>query len=225
MLAVKVNLPWYDSSSEAAEVGSTAIKIWTVYSPRGTIKPSSIKSSPAAPTMLPSTFPVSQSPKLKNIFLPVIQKQGDPYSFKARLPLLANTSPAPEIPYKEKTILVDISEQHVYAYEKGELIFSFAASTGRKNLTRPGSYRILDKIPNAYSDPWGFWMPFWMGIYYAGYNLENGFHSLPVLSNGTKLWGDKIGTPVTYGCVVLLPGDMKKLYRWARVGTAVVIQK
>lgn len=133
-------------------------------------------------------------------------------------------NPAVEVTFKEKTILVDISDQHVYAYAEGKLIFSFVASNGRHNLTRIGHYRILDKIPNAYSDPWGFWMPYWMGIYYAGYNLENGFHSLPVLSNGVKLWGSKIGSPITYGCVVLMPNDMKKLYRWAGIGTAVVIQ-
>jgi lipoprotein-anchoring transpeptidase ErfK/SrfK len=168
----------------------------------------------------------SQIPILSYIFIPVIEKAGNPLSFQARLPLLIKTnSPVIEVPFKEKTILVDISDQHVYAYEKGKLIYSFVASTGRHNLTRIGHYKILDKIPNAYSDPWGFWMPYWMGIYYAGYNLENGFHSLPVLSNGVKLWGNKIGSPITYGCVVLMPDDMKKLYRWAGIGTAIVIQK
>ena len=172
---------------------------------------------------------------LSKLFIPVAAKAGVPASFQARLPLVIKTNHTPlasaplnpdtGAPYKEKIILVDISDQHVYAYHKGELIFNFAASTGRRNLTRVGRYRILDKIPNAYSDPWGFWMPYWMGIYYAGYNLENGFHSLPVLSNGVKLWGNKIGSPVTYGCVVLMPNDMKKLYRWAGIGTAVVIQK
>ncbi len=183
----------------------------------------------------PATPPPSPTPILSHIFVPVVEKAGNPTSFQARLPLVIKTNkasltstppdPAIEVPFKEKTILVDISDQHVYAYDKGKLVFSFIASTGRNHLTRIGRYRILDKIPNAYSDPWGFWMPYWMGIYYAGYNLENGFHSLPVLSNGVKLWGSKIGSPVTYGCVVLMPDDMKKLYRWAGVGTAVVIQK
>jgi lipoprotein-anchoring transpeptidase ErfK/SrfK len=122
-----------------------------------------------------------------------------------------------------KTIVVSISEQHVYAFEGENLVFSFAASTGRGNTTLAGNFRILDKIANAYSDPWGFWMPYWMGIYYVGSNLENGFHSLPVLYNGQELWGDLIGTPITYGCVVLAPGDMKQLFDWADISTPVEI--
>lgn len=121
-----------------------------------------------------------------------------------------------------KSILVDISEQHVYAYENGSPVFSFPASTGWGGSTLAGSFRILDKIPNPWSYLWGFWMPDWMGIYRTG-TLENGFHALPVLTNGRQIWGDQIGTPISYGCVVLLPDDMAALYHWAEVGTPVDI--
>lgn len=124
-----------------------------------------------------------------------------------------------------KSILVDISDQRVYSYESGKLVFNFQASTGRNNSTRIGSFSILDKDPKAWSYPWGFWMPYWMGIYYVGYDLENGFHSLPVLANGETLWGSQIGTPGSYGCIVLQPEDMKQLYQWAGVGTAVEIRQ
>jgi lipoprotein-anchoring transpeptidase ErfK/SrfK len=124
-----------------------------------------------------------------------------------------------------KRILVDISEQRVYAYQGNDLIYTFTASTGRSNTTLRGSFRILDKIPNAWSDPWGFWMPDWMGIYYVGYNLENGFHALPVLPGGQQIWGDSLGTPISYGCVVLSTGDAEKLFSWADVGTPVDIQQ
>ncbi len=124
-----------------------------------------------------------------------------------------------------KTIVVNIGEQHVYAFEDGELVFSFTASTGRGGLTRTGNYQILDKDPRAYSYIWGFWMPDWMGIYYAGYDAENGFHSLPEYENGSTLWGDQIGEPVTYGCVVLQPEDMHHLFEWAEIGTAVIIRQ
>jgi hypothetical protein len=67
-------------------------------------------------------------------------------------------------------------------------------------------------------------MPDWMGIYYVGYDLENGFHALPVLPDGEQIWGSQIGTPITYGCVVLRPGDMQQLYAWADLGTAVEIK-
>ena len=85
-----------------------------------------------------------------------------------------------------------------------------------------GTYHILDKIPDPYGADWNFWMPDWMGIYYVG-NLENGFHALPLLANGQRLWGDEIGTPVSYGCVVLGIADAQTLYDWADVGTVVQI--
>lgn len=134
-------------------------------------------------------------------------------------------SPPASVRKSGKSILVDISEQHMYAYEGKKLVLSFNASTGRNGSTFTGTFSILDKIPKAWSAPWGFWMPHWMGIYYVGSNLENGFHSLPVLTNGQEIWGDEIGVPITYGCVVLDPGDMKRLFNWAEIGTPVLIRQ
>lgn len=185
-------------------------------------------------TLQPATPLPPQNSVLSYSFIPAVGNLTISTTILTELPALKTTDdpsptatpPSPtKVPYAGKTILVDISDQHVYAYEKGELIFSFVASTGRNHSTRAGRYKILDKIPKAYSDPWGFWMPYWMGFEYVGSNLENGFHSLPVLSNGAQIWGKKIGSPITYGCVVLKPNDMKKLYRWAGIGTAVVIRK
>ena len=105
------------------------------------------------------------------------------------------------------------------------MVFNYPASTESGNSTLTGNFSILDKDPHAYSDPWGFWMPDWMGIYYVNNDLEDGFHSLPVLPNGGTLWGDQIGTPVTYGCVVLEPDDMQALFKWADIGTPVTIQQ
>jgi lipoprotein-anchoring transpeptidase ErfK/SrfK len=123
-----------------------------------------------------------------------------------------------------KRIVVVLAEQHLYAYQDGNQVFSFVVSTGRGNGTLRGEFSILDKDPNAWSDPWGFWMPDWLGIYYVGSNLENGIHSLPVLSNGTQIWGDSIGIPVSYGCVVLRPDDAAQLFNWVNIGTPVEIK-
>jgi len=120
----------------------------------------------------------------------------------------------------EKLITVSLQEQRLYAYQDGTLIATFVVSTGSNTST--GSFHILDKIPNVYSDIWNFWMPNWMGIYFAG-SLENGFHSLPVLPNGESIWSDALGTPVSYGCVVLGVPEAQALYDWAEVGTTVQI--
>lgn len=122
-----------------------------------------------------------------------------------------------------KKILVDISEQHMYVYDGEQLVYSFVSSTGMNNATRTGTFSVLDKIPNAYGATWNIWMPNWLGIYWAG-SLENGIHALPILPNGATLWAGFLGTPISYGCVVLDTYDAQVLYDWAEVGVPVEIQ-
>jgi hypothetical protein len=122
-----------------------------------------------------------------------------------------------------KYILVDISEQHMYVYEGDMILYSFVASTGMDNATRVGSFSVLDKIPTAYGATWDLWMPNWLGIYWSG-SLENGIHALPILSNGTQLWAGFLGTPISFGCVVLGVEESQLLYDWVDVGTPVDIQ-
>jgi LysM repeat protein len=130
----------------------------------------------------------------------------------------------PPVQYGAKYILVDISEQHLYAYEGDMLVYSFVASTGMNNATRVGVFSVLDKIPNAYGANWNIWMPNWMGIYYAG-SLENGIHALPILPGGGRLWAGYLGSPISYGCVVLGIDEAQWLYDWAEVGTTVEIRR
>ncbi len=123
-----------------------------------------------------------------------------------------------------KQIVISLSEQHLYAYDNGALIYSFVVSTGEPGAeTWPGSYSVLDKIPNAYGANWDLWMPNWLGIYWAG-DLENGIHALPILSNGQRLWDGYLGTPVSYGCIILGVADSQTIYDWADVGTPVYIK-
>jgi LysM repeat protein len=123
-----------------------------------------------------------------------------------------------------KKIVISISEQHLYAYENDTQVYSFTASTGMPGAdTAPGSYSVLDKIPNAYGANWDLWMPNWLGIYWAG-TLENGIHALPILSNGQRLWDGYLGTPVSFGCIILGVEDSQTLYDWAEVGTPVYIR-
>jgi lipoprotein-anchoring transpeptidase ErfK/SrfK len=122
-----------------------------------------------------------------------------------------------------KYILVDISEQHMYVYEGDTLVYSFVASTGMNNATRTGLFYVQSKIPNAYGGTWNIWMPSWLGIYWSG-GLENGIHALPIMSNGSTLWAGYLGTPISYGCVVLSTYDAKVLYDWAEIGTPVEIR-
>jgi LysM repeat protein len=123
-----------------------------------------------------------------------------------------------------KHVLVDVSEQHLYAYEGDQLVFSFIASTGAApTYTRTGQFYVQSKIPSAYGATWDIWMPHWLGIYWAG-GSENGIHALPILPSGQTLWAGYLGTPISYGCVVLGTYEAASLYEWAELGTAVTIQ-
>jgi lipoprotein-anchoring transpeptidase ErfK/SrfK len=104
------------------------------------------------------------------------------------------------------------------------LVYSFVASTGQApTYTKTGEFYVQSKIPNAYGSAWNIWMPHWLGIYWAG-STENGIHALPILPGGGTLWAGYLGTPVSYGCVVLGTYEASQLYQWAEIGTPVSIR-
>lgn len=123
-----------------------------------------------------------------------------------------------------RLIEIDISQQRLYAWQGDTLVYSFIASTGLPGYpTRRGRFQVQSKIPIAYSGPLNLAMPDWLGIYWAG-GTENGIHGLPTfLSTGQVLWAGYLGSPISYGCIVLSLYDAQLLYNWAQMGTPVVI--
>lgn len=120
-----------------------------------------------------------------------------------------------------KRIVVDLSDQRMYVYQNGQLLWNWVVSTGRPGQTTAvGHWKVLNKIPNAWASTWSLRMPYWLGIYWAG-SLQNGIHALPIMSNGQTLWAGYLGTPVSYGCVILSTSNAATLYNWAPVGTPV----
>ena len=128
-------------------------------------------------------------------------------------------------PQPDKWVLVDLSDQRLYAYQESQLLYTMVVSTGMDDGTLRGRFRVLDKLPYPYSKMWGFYMPFWMGLYYVNNGtVENGIHGLPVLKNGQQIWAETLGQPASTGCVVLTQGDAKTLYNWLSIGTPVTIR-
>jgi LysM repeat protein len=120
--------------------------------------------------------------------------------------------------------VADISAQHCWLYQGGALVGDWRCSTGRRGArTAPGTYRVQSKIAKAYASTWDFWMPYWLGIYWAG-STENGIHGLPYNpKTGRKTWAGMVGTPITFGCVMLDDANAKKLWNVAYVGMPVII--
>ncbi len=124
-----------------------------------------------------------------------------------------------------RRIEVDLSDKIVTVYEDGKVIKTFRACTGRPSApTVAGRYKVKTKLDMAYASRWDLQMPYWLGIYDAG-GSENGFHALPILSNGQTLWRSALGTGCSYGCIVLDTPDAKWLYDWADIGTVVIVTK
>ncbi len=159
--------------------------------------------------------------QVNNISNPSFIYSGQRLSIPLNSALTADTGA--NVPFA-KSIVVDISEQRTHVYEDGIPIQTFVVSTGVPGQdTMRGTFQIQNKIPVAYATTWDLEMPYWLGFYWAG-SLQNGFHALPILPNGVRLWEGLLGTPASYGCVILSEEAAQWLYEWAEVGTPVTVQ-
>ena len=132
----------------------------------------------------------------------------------------------PDLPVPGKRIVIDLSEQRMRVYEGGVLLHDWLVSTGREGSpTYTGVFQILVKEDSAYARQWDLVMPRFLGIYAAGPGSMNGIHALPILSSGNRLWTGNLGTPVSYGCIILGVEEAETLYAWAELGIVVVIKE
>jgi len=132
---------------------------------------------------------------------------------------------APVAAVRPTKFVVSISQQRCWLYAGDALIAKWVCSTGRRSSpTVPGTYRIQSKLPKAWGSRWGFWMPYWLGIYWAG-GSENGIHGLPWNpKTGVQVWTGSVGRPITFGCVMLDNVNAKMLYNAAWIGMPVIIK-
>lgn len=122
-----------------------------------------------------------------------------------------------------KRITVDRSEQMLYAYEGETLFMQESISTGLEFTPTPrGIFTVYKKTPSRYmqgplpgiSDqyydlpgvPWNLYFTYQGGVIHGAY------------------WHDKFGQPWSHGCVNVAPERAQKLYRWADVGTQVIVR-
>lgn len=123
-----------------------------------------------------------------------------------------------------KRVEVSISRQRCYVYDGDTLLYEWVCSTGRQSSpTKPGTYYIQSKLRKAYGSAWNIWMPYWLGVYWAG-GTENGFHGLPWnATTGWTTWAGMVGVPITYGCIMLSNENAEILWNMAYIGMPVII--
>ena len=121
-------------------------------------------------------------------------------------------------------LVASIARQMCWLFQDARIVASWTCSTGRPGSPSiPGNYTIQTKQPRAYNAAADFWMPFWLGVYDAGI-YENGIHGVPYdATTGVTRWHDLVGTPITYGCVMLDDTTAAALYDLAYIGMPVTI--
>jgi LysM repeat protein len=127
---------------------------------------------------------------------------------------VASTSAKPTI-WTGKQIVVDLSDQTVYAFENGMLVNSSLASTGLPATpTVQGDFQVYVKYASTTMSGPGYYLP---GVPYTMYFYRGyGIH-------GTY-WHSNFGYPMSHGCVNLPTPTAEWFYNWAPVGTAVHVQ-
>ena len=124
-----------------------------------------------------------------------------------------------------KRIIVDISEETLYAYDGDVLFMKEPISTGLEFTPTPhGTFSVYKKTPTRYMQgP----LPGTASSQY--YDLPGVPWDLYFTQGGAVIhgayWHDRFGEPWSHGCVNLPSLQAKELYLWAPVGIAVIVQK
>ena len=128
-----------------------------------------------------------------------------------------------EIVNTAKRIVVDVSEQKLYAYDGDKLFMEESISTGLEFTPTPrGIFTVFKMTPSR------FMQGPTPGVSDQVYDLPGVPWDLYFTSDGAVIhgayWHDHFGKPWSHGCVNLSPQNAKKLYDWAVVGIKVTVQ-
>jgi lipoprotein-anchoring transpeptidase ErfK/SrfK len=143
-------------------------------------------------------------------------------------PVLTTPAPAPTSASQGKLIVVSLATQSLTAYQDGNAVATTVVATGRPALpTLRGTFHIKAKYsPYQFVSPWPKGSPYWYASAWTNYAMlyqDGGYfiHDAP--------WRTVYGpgadrTNGTHGCVNVPLKTMAFLYKWAPVGTTVVVQ-
>lgn len=138
----------------------------------------------------------------------------------------------PDVPYEQKLIEVNLTQQTLIAYEYGKAVFQTDISSGipgnpggpdeLPTTTPTGRFAILDKVPakhmgysyfgsqttgNILADVDNYVLP---GIPWTSFFTPQGhaFH-------GTY-WHENFGLPMSHGCINMRSNEANWIFRWAK---------
>src|SRR3990167_8129482 len=122
-------------------------------------------------------------------------------------------------PKGEKWIEVDLSDQKLYMKEGDTTAGSFLISSGKWAPTPQGQWRIWTKL--RYTRMMGGSKA--LGTYY---NLPNVPYTM-YYDRGYGIhgayWHNNFGNPMSHGCINMKPEEAGIVFRWADIGTKVIV--
>ena len=126
-----------------------------------------------------------------------------------------------------REILIDLGQQHVWAYEGSKVIVSTDVTTGMPALPTPaGHFHIQAKYsPYRFVSPWGRGSPYYYDPLWSDYAMlfaDGGYFIHDAWWQRNFGPGGNLKTG-SHGCVNVPPAAMPALYAWARPGDDVII--
>lgn len=121
-----------------------------------------------------------------------------------------------------KRVIIDRSEQKLYAYESDTLFMETSISTGLELSPTPrGTFTVFKMTPTRY-------MQGPLPGYTDVYDLPGVPWNLYFTNEGAVIhgayWHNSFGSRYSHGCVNMLPADAEKLYAWAVLGMKVTVR-
>lgn len=134
------------------------------------------------------------------------------------------SAPLPEHSGSGRRVVFDMSEQQVWLVgPAGRVQRTYPVSGSRTDNLSAGRYEVYsrsrDAVSYTYEETMGYMVRF-----AHGENAAIGFHDLPVDQQGERVQTRaQLGTPLSSGCIRQARPDARAMWRFAHVGTAVVV--
>jgi lipoprotein-anchoring transpeptidase ErfK/SrfK len=121
----------------------------------------------------------------------------------------------------------DISDQRLWLVARragtDSVQRTYLVSGSVTHNLRPGSYAVYSRSLNAWGVDDSGSMKY-MVRFTRGDNAAIGFHDIPVLHGAAVQTRGELGTPRSHGCIRQWRPDARALWRFAPVGTRVVVR-
>jgi lipoprotein-anchoring transpeptidase ErfK/SrfK len=130
--------------------------------------------------------------------------------------------PPPADSGEGRRVVFDPSQQRVWLVDDDdEVRRSHLASGSKSDNLRPGTYEVYSRSRDALGID-GSTMGY-MVRFTAGDNAPIGFHDIPLMDGEPVQTRAELGTPLSHGCIRQARRDAVALWRFAPVGTTVVV--